>query len=551
MRDLRLAGCLLASAFSVAAQSPLTTTYANNNGGAVGGAVYFDLDATAALSITGIDVNLTSAATVAGSIDVYTTPTTHVGNETNPAAWTLVGSGTVTSNGAGTPSAVTLAAPIAIPPGPNGYCYVGVGHSFAYTNGNGSNQVYSTSELTLTAGAAVNIAFSGTLYTPRVVNTTITYVTSGGAATATKFGVGCYDRPKAFYELVPVASAQGGDLEHTSWSFLPSGVSPLRYVIAPGPGWVPPIGLNNLATGPFTSSSSGSWDDACLTQALGFAFPYPCGITTDITINSNGKIYLGLTTDPSYATCGSNYGSTATFQNGPPTGPLAQWAPFNTDLDLDQAAGSGELYFEQFPGNARITWQNVPNWQPVAGQTSDVQITLYDSGQVDIAFGSLWNTGVAGLDNTAIHGFSPGDGSPLSVIDWSASVGYLTGDGAVPLVCNADPRPVLGTTVNVTVGSIPPASPLAAVIYGLTKFDPGLDLTPFGLPGCFQYADFAAVVLSVAPGSSVTDPFNVPNDPMLAGLHVIATGAAYNPTAIQNPANAITANGVDLRIDVN
>ena len=62
---------------SVFAQSPLTTTFLNNNGGAVGGGVYFDLNVLVpTISVTGLNLNLAGT----GSVEVYTCPVTRLGN---------------------------------------------------------------------------------------------------------------------------------------------------------------------------------------------------------------------------------------------------------------------------------------------------------------------------------------------------------------------------------------------------------------------------------------------------------------------------------------
>jgi len=59
------------------AQSPLTTTYANNNGGSPGGSVYFDLTLNTGIAITQLDTNTSG---LSGTLDLYTTPTTYSGN---------------------------------------------------------------------------------------------------------------------------------------------------------------------------------------------------------------------------------------------------------------------------------------------------------------------------------------------------------------------------------------------------------------------------------------------------------------------------------------
>ena len=55
-------------AAAVSAQSPLTTTFASNNGGAVGGLVMFDLVVILPTTITQIDVNSSTAVTSAPEI---------------------------------------------------------------------------------------------------------------------------------------------------------------------------------------------------------------------------------------------------------------------------------------------------------------------------------------------------------------------------------------------------------------------------------------------------------------------------------------------------
>lgn len=571
MQKLFLANLVLATAVSsLAAQSPLTTLYANNNSGAVNGAIYFDLNPAVGLSITGIDVNLNTAASTPGSIDIYqtTTATTHVGNEANMAAWTMVGTGTVTSNGAGTPSTITLAAPIPMAPGPVGFAYVGVGHSFAYTNGNGTNQNYSTAELSLSAGSATNVAFSGTPFTPRVVNTTISYAASGGNfALKTPYGDGCYDSPRMVYEQFDHGPGPY-DLVNTNQAFIynpsPTGGN---YIIINGaaPAYdAATAAANGVALqtlSPTSSSSAGSWDDASIVMTLpaafGAGFPFPGAgspSTLDITINSNGRIYLGNTTDTSFATNGANSGFTLNSFQGIVGSALPALAGFN--CDLDPTAGGNIWYEDPSPnGGVRVTWDNVPNWQnaaytPAAGP-NDIQIELLPGGFINYAFGpNLANGGSTG--NFAITGFSAGGGEPLSdPVDWSMLAAYVTGDGSIPLVLDGDARPVIGTTVQMTIDNIPPATPIAAYIYGLAQFNPGVSLTSIGMDGCFQYTDFGSVKLVIGPGSSVTDPFVIPNDPGLSGVIINAQAAAYNPGVINNVLGATSSNGVELLLDLN
>jgi len=523
-------------------------------------------------------------------VRVYLIPGSRVGNEASPAAWGIDAAGAGTADGM--PEAYAeltvvawngnspiqnfkdaggVATPFLIPAGTYGMCI-----ELIPTTWTGTASLPQTNVPLLNPGALHTIGVSpnpatvwadqfmslsndgicqngwqtvdatGTLIpnaTPTgvtdSVNLSIDYTPDPAAGISLAIGEGCYNRPQAFYEQFADGTAQGGDLENTGWQFLPNGAPQSSYIIIPGPGYVTPTGATNLTSGAFTSSSSATWDDACLTQALGFTFPHPGGSTTDITINSNALIYLGLTTDASFSTCGSNYGSTATFQNGPPSGPLGIWAPHNCDLDPDPVAGGGAIYFENpTPNTARITWDAVPNWPAVVGEECSIQITLYDSGQVDIAYGSLWNSAI-GSGNTAIVGYSTGDGSALSTLDLSASVGVTTGDGAFPPTLAVDGRPIAGTSVDLVGGDLSPGTAAGFMSIGLGGLaPPGFDLGSFGLPGCSSFLNIPTIVTSVIvfanPQGELRWTWNVPTgfNGTQAFMQMGTITAGYNAAGI-------------------
>lgn len=179
-------GVALALGFAavVAAQSPLSTIdptiTPSNNGGALGGAVYFDLTVNTSILINSIDSNFSDVAGAACSLEIWTTPTSHVGNEGNAAAWTLLGSGNGTTAGRDILTNITYAAPVQLQTGTNGYALVAVGAAHAYTNGTGTNQTFSNAEATIVLGSASNVPFVGTPFTPRVWNGSINYNPASG-----------------------------------------------------------------------------------------------------------------------------------------------------------------------------------------------------------------------------------------------------------------------------------------------------------------------------------------------------------------------------------
>jgi len=155
-----------------------TTLFASNNNGSVGGAIYFNINVTNASGITvgKLDINVAPATTPGTSftLNVYTTPGTHVGNEAIPGNWTQVSTGTGLTNANNTPTPVDVTDfPLAF--GSQGIALVVVGIAHGYTNGTGTNQVYTNADFVLTAGSATNVPFTAPVFTPRVWNGTVYY----------------------------------------------------------------------------------------------------------------------------------------------------------------------------------------------------------------------------------------------------------------------------------------------------------------------------------------------------------------------------------------
>ncbi|MCW5519641.1 T9SS type A sorting domain-containing protein [Aureitalea sp. L0-47] len=160
----------------------LTTLFAGGNGGANGGAVYFDVTVGAAdITITDLETNTGEAG--AFTMDVYAVVGTYVGNEDNAAFWgspVAVASGT--GMGANVPSPTTLDVPLVLTANTT-YAMALVmdaSHAHDYTNGDGTNQQYSNADLTIDLGSGSNVPFTPTIFNPRVWNGSITYDLGGG-----------------------------------------------------------------------------------------------------------------------------------------------------------------------------------------------------------------------------------------------------------------------------------------------------------------------------------------------------------------------------------
>ena len=517
MRQL-LSLCL--TALAVTAQSPLTTTFLNNNAGAVGGGVYFDLNVTiaAGITITGLDLNVTGA----GSVDVYIASGGRTGIQTNMAAWTLVSSGTVSSLGVGLPSPVAIS-PFSLTAGLYGVALAAVGGvAHSYTYGNGANQTVITNEVTLLAGEATNTAFVGGLFTPRVVNTNIYFTSTGSGtfATNTTLGQGCIRAYASAYESF--ASPAAFDLNGTSMTMIPSGGG---YVVLSAGGFLP---LGSIST-PQVLALTDDSEVAVPLVAMG-SFPANTGVVTSLTVCSNG--YVSTAT-----------GNGTAFTPSVPAllaAPQTIWSCWH---DFNPAAG-GTIQVEQNAAVTVVTWNNVRNFAGTSAlDDSTWQMQFYASGQVVFAWQTMAATGTPYL-----VGYSPaGASADPGGIDLSTALPYvIDATDAVPLTLTGTSRPVTGTSWNLTVSQIPATGLLGVDIGGVS--DPGInDLASIGMPGCGLRASLDVLVPFTVTGSTHSFSLMIPNVPSLVNQLFYLTSGVFQVPPV-NAFGAITSNGIKGKI---
>lgn len=497
MRKLHLLAAALATAAFASAQSSITTLFAGGNGLGSGSTIYFDVTLNAPLQFSSIDVNSSSAIGVAGTIDIFWTPGTYVGNDTNAAAWTLGGSGAVTSAGSGQPSPCAFT-PFALPAGNYGFAVVFNAIGQNYTNGNGSatpgsgtNQTYSTPEMTLLAGASAG-GPPGTAICclPRVINCNLYYLPSGSGtlATNTTEGVGCGGNPMGdgtAYELFTAAAPS--DLSNTGHTYLWTGVG---YVLIDGAGpIVAPVGTPT----PFT-------DDQTQAIALPFGFPCPPGLVNDIYLCSNGWLSFEQTTSADLSE------SVADLLN------LFSRLAFLWD-DLNPAAG-GTIHAEAVGTNEfHITFTNVPEFGTAAGSNT-CQVVLFDSGTIEVRYGACSAPDVLTGLSSGNGATDPGPSDYSDLVNIGPVI-FTTGFG--PFFTNlsmaATSRPILGTNWDLEVDAIPPGTVAGVSWFGASN--PNIaDLTSLGLPGCGLYANLDYIIGPWVPtGSTYSYNFVIPAAP--------------------------------------
>jgi hypothetical protein len=394
------------------------------------------------------------------------------------------------------------------------------------------------------------------------INLYIDYTPDPAAGLSVPFGAGCYDAPRMVYELIPSGTTPI-DLINTAYTFIyqpsPSGGN---YLItgggAPYDGATAAAQGTNIVTGASTTTSSGTpggggpeWDDASLIYTLSTTLfpgglPFPGGSCTDITINSNGKIFLGPMSNSSWDSNGANYGSLAAFQGALPSVQLpAQMQAFS--CDFDPTAGGGIYVEEPSPnGGIRITWHQVPNWPTVAGRTCNIQVELLPTGICYWAFGNDLVCDPAANTNAALVGFSAGFGQPIGpAIDWSAITVRQTGDGSQAPVLGMASRPVINSTADVVISNLTPgtASPFGGFLsVGLGGLPAGLPLNMYGLGGCEAHIDLGLVVFTVImPNPSGIDMRWSWTVPAAAnGVQIFFQGATLTPNPYNNRSLLVT-----------
>ncbi|HEU4420117.1 MAG TPA: hypothetical protein VFT55_14375 [Planctomycetota bacterium] len=488
-----------------------------------------------------------------GVVNVYTCPNTRLGNETTaPTApgspWTLVGSGTLTVVATPAESPVVFNPPITIMAGTYGLAI----EYLAPTSGQNPGQLHCLGKSPATIGVVSdqfitwsNDGIQGVGWSGGVTaspNLRITYTPEATSAHWVKAGEGCYFRPFAWYENFP-PSATPPDVQNTAMDWIFTGSN---YIVAPSAAtYVTPTGTSLTATPP-PFSSSANWDDALSpVMTLPFTLNYPGGSTTEITISSNGGVYLANVGNNTYETCGACYGAISSWRDQP-----ARIAGYFHDLDPSDPV-SGGIYYEVDPGNAwvRVTFANVVEWQipSVPTALNRIQITIFATGSITTVYGQLANVAVAN-GNNAILGFTPGNGSTLPPpIDISASLSFATGDGRIPPVLKLDGRPVLGSTFNIVTSNIDPATIFQLLSLGDTLTPFPISLSFIGMTDCFLHHNALLLLTQVGPPApDFVAPLSIPNNPVFFNAQL--TAQAFPFALGENPFGLISSNGVCMRI---
>jgi hypothetical protein len=561
MRYLAIA-TIAAFAATATAQTTLNTGLTAGNQGNVGGGLYIDLQVNNTLTITSINhwLNVGSTTTPFNgnvSWELWLGPSTYLGNVTNPSLWTKVGQTTpvpYTSTGGYTQLTnltvvpVPQIAAVTLAPGSYGFALRSIGGNNAYTNGTGctstsipgscTNTTFSNADLVIRGGAAQNAFLGGGVFQPRMFAGAITYTLGGTPITFASrqpYGKGCYDKFRSFYELFP--SSVGVDFNNTSMRLTYDSVSN-SYVATAG---TTPV---QIVTSPTLGHLDNNDIVVPLTNSQPIIYPGvggPAVVTTSVEMNSNGYIKLA--------------GTAPSVNNPDVTAWLTSTAVrIGNHHDMDPSVGGTTHYdFDTASGAHVFTWNAVPT-RAIAASSNTFQMAFFANGDVEFRWGVMSQAGGGGWPT--LVGFTPGNGAadPGS-IDITASLPFATAGIDQPaLALTANANPVLGTTVNLTVGNATGAN-IGLTFLCLNNLGPlspaGLDLGVLGAPGCVANVDIntgTGFLVSNIPGvGTLTTPFTIPaNQVALVGLQIYGQSVWLDTT--QNAAGLLTSNALRMGI---
>ncbi|MBK8978455.1 MAG: trypsin-like peptidase domain-containing protein [Planctomycetes bacterium] len=343
-----------------------------------------------------------------------------------------------------------------------------------------------------------------------------------GRASALRYGTGCIESAASFAEVYGAGSfdLSGSAAQPNGIALLPNAAG--GYDVVPAAGlWFNPI-----------SANLGMTDDSVRAQSLPFTFRHPGGATTQVTMCSNGYVWLNG------ASTSADYTPTVGELVSEPSRIAAMW------MDLNPSRG-GTTHFDVDPsGNAvYLTWLGVPEYSNTGA--NDLQCVLRSDGRVELR----WRV-CANVNGSALVGYSPGNGARTpAAIDISAAMPFGTGRDADGLALAAVNRPVLGQTHQLRVEAIPAGSPNGVVFLGFGKYPNGLDLAALGAPGCRQYCTIDDSTGFAVTGATWIYSLPIPNIAAFAGQHLYAQAVTVSPGL--NRLGIVTSNGMDLVLDQN
>jgi len=348
---------------STQASGSLTTTFVGGNG-CTGGNMFDLVTSGNQVTVTGFTLNPTTTSTQ--SVNVYYRNGGYLGNETNPGAWTLLG--TYALNGvASTPTYMAVGS-LVIPPGSTYGIYVQ--YDAIYTTASSS---YSNGILTLNAGVGLCSAFGGT-NSPRTFNGIVHYVAG----------------PNAIYSWSPSASLNNSTISNP----IATPSSTTTYTVTATANGCSSSSSRTITVNPLPSVSAGPNQTICSGSGISLngsgatSYTWNNGVTNGVTFypnntqtytvtgtNANGCSNTSSTTvtvisapmanagppETGSSTCGLN--QVTLGANVPSVGETGTWSVFSGVGGTFSNINSPTSTFTGNHGSSYILQWNVTNGQ--------------------------------------------------------------------------------------------------------------------------------------------------------------------------------------------
>lgn len=295
---------------------PTTTLYNADN---VQEGVMFDITAGVDVTVTGFAINLDAGGPY--NFEIYAKAGTHVGFETNPGAWTLVGVVPgVFGNGTNIPTPLPAPLTVPIPLGTTTAFYitdVGTGNFVNYSSGLPTGTlVVNDGNISIFSGTGISYAFQ--FPSPdRIPNITVDYQ--------------CCPAPTATVNATSCPSVTDGSVNVDG-----QGSGPWSYVL---------LDLNGVVQGPtapvngpylFTNLASGNYVVAS-TDVNG------CTAALPVTVSPATGFTLNLAVVDNICFGGTNGSASLTISGGSPPYDVVWNDPFGNSLQTDNGVTSSSL----------------------------------------------------------------------------------------------------------------------------------------------------------------------------------------------------------------
>jgi hypothetical protein len=363
--------------FGTSTSTGVSSVFVSNNGGSVGGAIYFNVNNAAPLYLTGLDINTSLTAGSPVLLDVYRTAVNggYGGNEGNRAAWTPISAGRGTSAGQDVATTVELTQPTLLQAGTYGIAIVARNFAHRYTNGTGANQTYNNADLTLTFGAASNVPFDGAPFSPRVGNVTFRYLRDDSSWVNQRYQTILRREELGSAGVIRgIAFASNSDQKHWNNSLLIR----LSHLTA-GASLSTNFGTNLPSPVTVLSQANYTWQtNTDQWREVGFQAPFNYNGTSDVVVDIIARGNIASIDANSFNSSPSqervfNYGWTGAL--APTTGTYGSTAGLRMRVNMNCAVGQtygqscGPLRAEAFgtPDRGGVAWYDLYDSIPNSG----------------------------------------------------------------------------------------------------------------------------------------------------------------------------------------